>query len=1157
MKRRAPFRIYTGRNTALAVAAATVMLGSTMAVPAGAAPPLPPDASGTVLAAGTATADIAGVAISGRPSDVARDVLLDPYSVGEKVTFTFTVVNNRPETVTVVPTGGRFAPFVPSDGAGNCRYMNLRADASYNCTTAKHTVTAAELDAGFFDPATTWQVAGQTQTLASPAFALRSNISTTVGAASIAGTPVNPARDTAATPYAVGEALEYVFTIRNTGTGTIDVVPEAGDFAPFVQSDGAGNCRYLGLAAGASYSCTTAKHTVTREELDRGYFQPTTSWRVGSETVPVITDAAKLSMPLVDPLAGYLGAAGPDRGVGFHDVDKNGAVRAVRNDLGSGALTGMVEFAQNHTVNPAGNEAAAMPDLVAEREALLLFTPQQTKDSIIVAARVNGVAKGEFELKAPADLPETDATFPADRPQVVYSTRAWSVQLPWDVVVPGLELSFTAADGATGTLPASSITMAPPSELVINNIELGMLTTPNMSGDHAFIDKPAQAAADYFQTIPISKLTMAKYEAVQLEKVIVANGNIYTPESPSVTTGDVYSGDMRESVGKAQVSTGINLANFGITSSAMNQKQPGLYNQRIIHHSAGLYANGRAEHGLSGGNGMATVYSTSGNELSHELGHSYGLGHYPGQNGSLAGDAATINATHHADSGWGYNAYRNALRSNLQTGSYKPDGVSLNGRPFLQTFGDSYNYLVDAMSGGWVESNYSNYTLHTGYSADIIQEGWTDVVPDLAYPSGYRDWDAGTQSYVDAKAANASFNYLRPTATGVPVVTLLGGYVPANSAKAVLYPALRSNWGNTFNYAAPVLDAPASTRVCWMDVDFQDGSAKQFAVSGGVDGVPAGNALQFNINIAQADKPSGADLFCKQNGVTTQYGDHLQIATNLPAMPAAVSIGQDNGYSAVRAAELPALQTELEQVAGSSFPQLGAQSSAALKSWQTGLELLSPAAREAAESILDREAAASNVGKFLRYYDDTLSTPATQERLALLLTDSGLVPSKNTTVVPAGTMISVDAGNGGVAGGYCLKLYTNADGGMEARVPAADAVATECVGAATEKWVMDARGAVHNGAHPELCLTSTSPSRPSNCDPNNVSQQWKYSADGHLQSVASPQKSMDLNRASRLPVLWDTNTGSNQKWTSLSASEVPALAALEATSLKTLGRLGL
>ncbi|POH74248.1 M66 family metalloprotease [Arthrobacter glacialis] len=1134
-----------------------VLVGSTMPLPATAAPAVPLNASAFVLAAGTAAIDISGVSITGQLTDVTRDVLLNPYVLGEKVNYTFKVTNSRAQTVTVVPLSGGFKPFVPADGGGNCRYVNLLAGASYTCATAKHTVTAADLAAGSFATTTSWQVGSESQTLSTPAVNLRAGASTAVGQLSISGTPTNPQRNTTTSPYTVGEAIDYTFTVANNGTNAVEVATVAGAFTPFLPADGAGNCAQPSLAAGASYSCTTAKHTVTREELDRGYFLPVTSWRAGTVTVALTTDPVKLGTPLSDPLAGYLNAAPADRGLGFHDVDKDGAPRTIRNDLSAGTLTGMVEFAQSLTVNPAGNDATEMPDLVAQRQALLLFTPSQATSSVSVAASVKGVAKGVFVLNAPDALPETDANFPAGRPAVVYSKRAWSVDLPWDVVVPGLELTFTAADGGTGTLPASNITMAPPSELVINNIELGMLTTPNMNGDHAFINKPAQSAADYFQTIPVSKLVMAKYETVQLNKVIVANGNIYTPENPSVTNGDVYSGDMRENVGKAQVSTGINLANFGQTSGPMNQQQPSLYNQRIIHHSAGLYANGRAEHGLSGGNGMATIYASSGNELSHELGHSYGLGHYPGQNSALPGDAATINATHHADSGWGYNAYRGALRSNLRMGAFQPDGVSINNLPFKQTFGGAYNYLVDAMAGGWVESKYSNYTLHTGYSADRIQESWTKVVPDLAYPSGYRNWDAATQSYVDAKVANPAFNSLRPTAVGVPVVTLLGGYVPADSTKAVLYPAFRSNWGNAFNYPAPVQDAPAATRVCWMDVDFLGGASKAFALSGGVSGVPVGNALQFNINIAQADKPTGAQLSCKQNGVTSQYGNRIDIATDLPAMPSAVTIGQDAGYTAVRDAELPPLQTELESLATSTFPLLGHASKAALTTWKGSLNLLSPAAKTVAEKILGMELAKKNAENFVRYYQDTMATTATQTRFKELLSSSALTASPATPVVPAGAAIKVDIGNSGVAGGYCLKLYTNPDGTLEARVPAAATVATECTGAANEKWVMDARGAVHSVARPDLCITSNNPSRPSNCDFSNASQQWVYQADGHLNSVASPGRSMDLNRATRLPILYQTTDGSNQKWTGLTTSTVPALVLLDATTLKKLGELGL
>jgi len=1149
--RRSPQRVIAGVVLSLAVAGSA--LG---AVPAAAAPGVPPTAAAAVLAAGTAAVNLDGVSVTGQLDDVARDVLLRPYTAGEKVKYAFVVRNNGTKTVTVAPVSGPFTPFVPADGGGNCRYINLKPAASYTCASARHTVTQAEIDAGSFATASQWQVGAATKTLPTPPVTVRANVASDVGEVRISGTPATPQRNTATAPYAVGEALEYAFTVTNTGSGAVDVAPTAGSFTPFLATDGPGNCSYKGLAAGASYSCATARHSVTREELDRGFLVPVTSWTAGAQSASVTTDAVKLGTPLDDPNNAYLAAPGQDRGLGFHDVTKDGAPREIRNDLASGALTGMVEFAQSHTIDPAGNAAKEMPNLVAERAALLLFTPTTETSGVSVRVSVKGVDKGTLALKPPAELAQTDAKYTGSRPAVVYSKRAWSIDLPWDSVAPGLELAFTNSAGAAGTLPAAAITIGAPTEMVVNNIELGMLTTPNMSGDHYFINNPAASASDYFQTIPVSKLIMAKYEAVQLNKVIVANGNIYTPENPSVTNGDVYSGDMRENVGKAQVSTGINLANFGITSGPMNQSQPSVYNQRIIHHSAGLYANGRAEHGLSGGNGMATVYSTSGNELSHELGHSYGLGHYPGQNSALPGDAATINATHHADSGWGYNANRGLLRTNLDTsGGFQAGGTSVNGLPFLQTFAGSYNYMTDAMSGGSVSSNDSKFTLHTGYSAKRIQDNFKTVVADLTYPSGYRDWDAATGAFVDAKAKNAAFNYLRPAAVGVPVVSLLGGYVPADPAKAVLYPSIRSNWGNSFDYPAPAMDAPASSRVCWMDVSFQDGHTKQYALSGGVAGVPAGNALQFNINIAASQKPTGADLMCKINGATTAYGNHVTIATDLAPMPDAVTVGQEAGYTALQAAELPRLQTELESLSSLAMPVLSSDGAMMLNTWRSQLGTLSATAQAVVAKLDGYATAAAGVDKFLRYYQDTLGTATTQARLQALLADGKLVGA-GSKVVPAGGAVRVDVGNGS-ATGYCLKLYTNDDGTLEARVPTSATVGAECTGAANETWLMDGRGAVHNGARPDLCLTSADPSRPTSCQVTDGQQKWSYQADGHLNSVASPGRSIDLNRATRKPILYGTATGSNQKWVGLTYSPSPALVLLEPASLKKLGELGL
>ena len=81
---------------------------------------------------------------------------------------------------------------------------------------------------------------------------------------------------------------------------------------------------------------------------------------------------------------------------------------------------------------------------------------------------------------------------------------------------------------------------------------------------------------------------------------------------------------------------------------------------------------------------MLTLIDSVGNEFSHEIGHHYGLGHYPGSvNNNM------FWAAHHADSGWGYIAFRNKMRGNLNwTSTNLGDGS--NGVP---NFLNKYAYV--------------------------------------------------------------------------------------------------------------------------------------------------------------------------------------------------------------------------------------------------------------------------------------------------------------------------------------------------------------------------------------------------------------------------------------------------------------------------------
>ncbi|MFY9180502.1 MAG: M66 family metalloprotease [Venatoribacter sp.] len=102
------------------------------------------------------------------------------------------------------------------------------------------------------------------------------------------------------------------------------------------------------------------------------------------------------------------------------------------------------------------------------------------------------------------------------------------------------------------------------------------------------LNSPEAAATDYFHTIPAATFLLGEYDPIQLDKVMIDSGTIYTAPQTSDTTGDVYSGDMRENVGKATFSTGINLANWGITSARLgSQDQPQLTQRAVLHHARG------------------------------------------------------------------------------------------------------------------------------------------------------------------------------------------------------------------------------------------------------------------------------------------------------------------------------------------------------------------------------------------------------------------------------------------------------------------------------------------------------------------------------------------------------------------------------------------
>ena len=79
----------------------------------------------------------------------------DKVYEGDLITITVTYTNNTDSALTVFPVASNLSG-VLTTGAPNCRWHNLAAHTTKQCTTATHTVTADDVAAGTFTPMTTW-----------------------------------------------------------------------------------------------------------------------------------------------------------------------------------------------------------------------------------------------------------------------------------------------------------------------------------------------------------------------------------------------------------------------------------------------------------------------------------------------------------------------------------------------------------------------------------------------------------------------------------------------------------------------------------------------------------------------------------------------------------------------------------------------------------------------------------------------------------------------------------------------------------------------------------------------------------------------------------------------------------------------------------------
>ncbi|WP_336041678.1 M66 family metalloprotease [Acinetobacter dispersus] len=827
--------------------------------------------------------------------------------------------------------------------------------------------------------------------------------------------------------------------------------------------------------------------------------------------------------------------------LGFYDYDKLGLPRLLRNDL-NGSFAAMLQFAQSHVVNPKNNEKDSMPRLTTEKDALLLVTPlaemgdlQKLQVEIYQGNQLLRTVK----LKEPSRIAASDQSNTDGRPPVSYSKRAWTVALKWSEIRAGLHLRVVdPLNNRSGDLTADNIDLAAPGELVVQNIRLGLLTDPPKSTGHYMLLEPAKAGTDYFQTIPAARMIVTKYEDLKLNKVMVASGVIY--DSASATTGDVYSGDMRENTAKSTFGVGINLANWGITSASMaSQEQPQITQSVVAHYARGKYSNGEATHGLSGGNGMLTLIDSVGNEFSHEIGHHYGLGHYPGSVGDNMFWAA-----HHADSGWGYIAFRNKMRGNLNwTTTNLGDGA--NGVP---NFLNKYAYGWDAMSGGATASSISKYTHYTGYSTYLkIQPAFDRYVWDATSPTGYKKWNAITRmmEVAQPKTPNSSNvwynradgNYLKPKMFGVPVYTILGGYDPETQV-GLVYPAAKGNWGNVFDL--PQANPNTVTASCWLNVQFASTSTSQNIALAPQRMNSNSNANKFHVNLAQSEAPQQVNLYCKKANQAAVLLSSTSIPVSTVALAPAVEIGKEAEYSALRAIELPQLEQALVENKNKPVVNLSTDAKLLFDSYRTFKDQLSPDAQNEMVRYTQQQIKLYRLNRWINVYRSDL-TNLNADALAAFRAFVEKLELKGDLNFASSTSL-LNRTN-------CLKAEKLANGDLNAFISGS----TGCVGDDSEKWIYDALGKIHNKQYIDQCLTTTA-GNVINLTPCSSTGSQVWELDTTAQAIKQSNQCFDLeggyltNNRARL-IRYRCTSGANQKWTIPVMNNSLVLAGLSAKNL--------
>lgn len=773
-----------------------------------------------------------------------------------------------------------------------------------------------------------------------------------------------------------------------------------------------------------------------------------------NETLPVLEDEIE-SPEIIDAENGKdkfsgNGSYSSTSKVGFYDKI-NGVDREVYTNI-EGEIAGNVQFMQTHNVLPSGNKLNSKPSLTAYKPALLILTTNVFYKSISLNVKT-GNKEYRVSMDPPAVLPESDSTR-ADKKEVAFSNKAWSAFIPEKYIRGGLEITFTAIDNSgnsyTGILNKDAVDVESPVEATYFLLRLGVLeNVPEYtSTDNYLINNTAKALQEYYQTVPFGKITFAQYNKLKLDKVMASDGSVKTSG---------LNNDLHKYVTEKHIGQGISLANKGIAYSYEGDDyQTGKDSLYVVLNQIATSRTPSTDN-----KGVISISNTRDNEFSRFSGYVFGLE----DNYSI--DKNYFGSVHNYNTGWGYDSYKDRTRGNL---SWNDNGsaIEFNGYT-IAGYNNMYGWKKDPMSRGEADSTISNYPYHTALTAKKIQDdaGLRYMVSDKKYKGHYPYiyWNKKDNKYKYVTDEAFLSTRLAPTEYGVPVYTVIGGYVANNSSKVLIYPALEGNYGHVFGDLF-VAEKPAGN---YLKITYADGSVKYVKLGNKADGLE-----RFHVNIAQSSKPVKVVLMI--NGLT---GTEINIASSGVEQKEVVVVGKGAGYSMAIKSDISELNTNLSNYDVNSYV-LNDRAMEIINTLKFNNAVDNITSVNTKDIVMDYMTKKEDVAKITSYLRNNKSEIENANLTKLDELKELLSPYDAKPVDYIGQQLKS-------LSGQCFEIQ-NQNGKMHA-------MRVNCVADRKEQlWFMDRYSRIRPVSHPHLCMNNTMENGLTACNFYN-DRKWRKHAD--------------------------------------------------------------